>query len=84
MDERAAIPSSIQDAALESLHLTHPDSWGIITLGQYAFWTCREILNKAAKCRPCTEMGKNPKPVIPASIVGILWKIVPYLMKKIN
>ena len=27
----------------------------------------REILNKAAQCRPCTYIGKNLKPVIPAS-----------------
>ena len=47
----------------------HPGSWGMITLGQYAFWPCmhREILNKAAQCRPCTDIGKNLKPVVPAS-----------------
>ena len=27
----------------------------------------REILNKAAQCKPCTDIGKNLKPVIPAS-----------------
>ena len=47
VDERVAIPPSIQDAVLESLHLTHPGSWGMITLGQYAFWPYmhREFLN---------------------------------------
>ena len=41
----------------------------MITLGQYAFWPYmhREILNKAAQCKPCTDIGKNIKPVIPAS-----------------
>ena len=41
----------------------------MITLGQYAFWLCmhREILNKAAKCKPSTEIGKNLKHVNPAS-----------------
>ena len=27
----------------------------------------REILIKAAQCKPCTEIGKNLKPVAPAS-----------------
>ena len=27
----------------------------------------REILNKAAQCKACTEIGKNLKPVVPAS-----------------
>ena len=69
VDERVAIPHSIQDAVLETLHLTHPGRWGMITLGQYAFWPYmhREILNKAAQCKPCTDTGKNLKPVIPAS-----------------
>ena len=69
INERVAIPHSIQDAVLESLHLTHPGSWGMITLGQYAFWPYmhREILNKAAQCKPCTDIGKNLKPVVPAS-----------------
>ena len=41
----------------------------MIPLGKYAFWPYMhlEILNKAAKCKPCTEIGKNLKPVIPAS-----------------
>ena len=69
MDENVAIPHSIQDAVLESLHLKHHGSWGTITLGQYAFWPYmhREILNKAAQCKPCTDIGKNLKPVVPAS-----------------
>ena len=69
VDERVAIPHSIQDAVLEGLHLTHSGSWGMITLGQYAFWPYmhREILNKAAQCKPCTDVGKNLKQVVPAS-----------------
>ena len=69
LDERVAIPHSIQDAVLESLHLTHPGNWRMITLGQYAFWPYmhREILNKAAQYKPCTEIGKDPIPVISAS-----------------
>ena len=65
VDERVAIPHSIQDAVLESLHLTHPGSWGMITLGQYAFWPYmhREILNKAAQCKPCTDIDADTVPV---------------------
>ena len=69
INERVAIPHSIQDAVPESLHLTHPGSWSMITLGQYAFspYMHREILDKAAQCKPCTDIGKNLKPVVPAS-----------------
>ena len=67
--ERVAIPHSIQDAVLESLHLTQPGSWGMIILGQYAFWPYmnREILNKAAQCKPFTDIGKNLKTIAPPS-----------------
>ena len=41
----------------------------MITLGQYAFWPYkhREILNKAAQCKACTEIAENLRPVVPAS-----------------
>ena len=41
----------------------------MITLGQYAFWPYRQrkIFKKAANSKPCTEIGKNLKPIIPAS-----------------
>ena len=69
VDERVAIPHSIQEAVLESLHLTHPGSCGMIILGQYAFWPYmhREILNKAAQCKPCTDISKNLKPIVQAT-----------------
>ena len=69
VDERVAIPHSIQDAVIESLLLTHPGSWGMITLGQYAFWPYMhpEIPNKVAQCKPCTDIGKNLKPIVSAS-----------------
>ena len=70
VDERVAIPHSIQDAVLESLLLPHPGSWGMITLGQYAFcWPYMhwEILIESAQCEPWTEICKNLEPVIPAS-----------------
>ena len=69
VDERVAIPHSIQDAVLENLHLTHPGSWSMITFVQYAFWPYmhREILNKSAQCKPCTDIDNNLKPVVPPS-----------------
>ena len=53
----------------ESLQITHPGIWGMIILGQYAFWPYkhREILNKAAHWKPCTDIVKNLKPVVLAS-----------------
>ena len=38
-------------------------------LGQYAFWPYmhRDTLNKAAKFKSCTDIGKNLKPIIPLS-----------------
>ena len=66
VDKRVAIPHSIHDAVLESLHLTHPGSWGTITQVQYALrpYMHRETLNKAAQCKPYTEIVMSPKPVI--------------------
>ena len=36
VDERVAIPNSIREAVLESIHMTHPGSWGMISLSHYA------------------------------------------------
>ena len=67
VDERVAIPNSIKEAVVESLHMTHPGSWGMISLSQYAWWPYmhREILAKASDCVPCTDIAKNLKPIIP-------------------
>ena len=69
VDKRVAIPNFIQDAVLGSLHLTYPGSWGMIMLERCAFlaYMHRENLNKAAKCKLCTEVGKNLKTLIPAA-----------------
>ena len=69
VDERVAIPNSIKEAVVESLHMTHPGCWGIIFLSQYAWWPYmhREILAKASDCVSCTDIGKNLKPIIPKS-----------------
>ena len=69
VDQRVEIPNSIKEAVLESFHMTHPGSWGMISLSQYAWWPYmhREILAKTSDCVPCTEIGKNLKPIIPKS-----------------
>ena len=69
VDQRVAIPNSIKEAVLESIHMTHPGSWGMISLSQYAWWPYmhREILAKTSDCAPCTDIGKNLKPIIPKS-----------------
>ena len=69
VDERVAIPNSIKEAVLESIHMTHPGSWGMICLSQYARWPYkhREYLAKTFDCTPCTEIGKNLKPIVPKS-----------------
>ena len=63
MDERFAIPNSIQEAVPKSLKLTHTRIRGMITLGQNAFWPYmhRESLKKRAKGVPCTGICKNSK-----------------------
>ena len=69
VEERVAIPHSIRDAVIESLHMMHPGSLGTISLSNYAWWRYlhREILAKTSDCVPCTGIGKNLKPVIPKS-----------------
>ena len=69
VDERVAIPNAIKDAVLESIQMTHPGSWGMISLSEYAWWPNmhREILAKTSDFVPCTEIGKNLKPIIPKS-----------------
>ena len=49
--------------------MTHPGSWGMISLSQYAWWPYmhKEILAKTSDCVPCTDIGKNLKPIIPKS-----------------
>ena len=53
--------------------MTHPGSWGMISLSlslsQYAWWPYmhREILAKTSDCVPFTDIGKNLKPIIPKS-----------------
>ena len=69
VDQRVAIPNSIKEAVLESIHMTQPGSWGMISLSQYACWPYmhREILAETCDCVPCTDIGKNLKPIVPKS-----------------
>ena len=56
VDKRVAIPHTIQDAVLKSLHLSHTGSWGM-----RSGHTCT-VRYLSAQCKPCTEIGKNVKP----------------------
>ena len=58
VDERVAIPNSIKAAVFESKHMTHPGSWGMTSLSQYAWWPYmhREIFAKTSDCVPFTEI----------------------------
>ena len=69
VDQRVAIPNSIKEAVLESMHMTHPSSWGMISLSQYAWrpYMHREILAKTSDCVTCTDIGKNLKRIVPKS-----------------
>ena len=64
VDERVAISNSIKEAVLESIHMTHPGSWGMISLSQYAWWPHmhREYLAKTSDCVPCTEIDADTAP----------------------
>ena len=64
VDQRVAIPNSIKEAVLESIHMTHRGSWGVISLSQYAWWPyiIREILAKTSDCVPCTDIDADTVP----------------------
>ena len=49
--------------------MTHPGSWGMISLSQYAWWPYmhREILSKTSDYVPCTDISRNLKPITPKS-----------------
>ena len=69
VDQRVAIPYSIKEAVLESIQMTHPGSWGMISFSQYAWWPYmhRETMAKTSDCVPCTDISKNLKPIVPKS-----------------
>ena len=49
--------------------ISHMRKLGMISFGQYAFWPelHQETPNRAASCKPCTDIAKNLKPVLPES-----------------
>ena len=68
MDKKVAIPNALKDALIEDLHASHPGSWGMVCVAQQCWWPYinRDLLVKAIECKPCTAIGKNLNPVIPA------------------
>ena len=69
VEQRATILHSIENAVIESPHMTLPSIWGMISLSQYAWWRYmhKEILAKTSDCVQCEEIGTNLKAVIPKS-----------------
>ena len=55
------IPDSIHDADLQNLHLTHPWSWRMTSLGQYDFWSYmeREIFKKSQIAKPLQKLTRT-------------------------
>ena len=66
--ERVAIPEYIHGIVLESLHHTHPEAWD-----DFVWPICIPARiaprnpHRAASCKPCTDIAKNLKPVLPES-----------------
>ena len=82
VDQRVAIPNSIKEAVLESIHMTHPGGWGMISLSQFAWWPYmhREILAKTLDCVPCTDMVRISN-LLFQNLNGIRIRLVMNLMK---
>ena len=61
------IPPNLLDIALQSIHKTHTGQAGMMYMAQL-IWFPRihsEIVLIAQKCKPCTLIGTNLKPLIP-------------------
>ena len=69
IDDRITLPHAIKDAYVESIHATHPGTWGMTDMATHAWWPYihRDIITKTAKCNPCVKLGKNLKSIIPAN-----------------
>ena len=54
---------------METIHATHPGSWGKTDMATHAWWPFmhRDIISKTAKGNPCVKIGENSKSIIPAS-----------------
>ena len=66
LDNRLTIPNALKEAVIDVLHANLPGSWGMTELANRLWWPFinRDLINKAKKCRPCTEFGKNLKSII--------------------
>ena len=68
IDEKVAIPNVLREAMTDDIRSSHPGTWGMICIATHCWWPYmhRELIVKATDCKPCTVIGKNLKPVIPA------------------
>ena len=53
---------------IDDIHASHPGTWGMICMATHCWqpYMNREIVVKTTECKPCTTIGKNLKPVVPA------------------
>ena len=66
-DGKLYIPPNLRDIALQSIHKTHTGQAGMMYMAQLIWFPRihREIVIMAQRCKPCTAIGKNLKPIIP-------------------
>ena len=59
VDDKIAIPNSINDAYIEAINATDPGSWCMTYMAINWWWpyTHRDFLSKTANCNPCFEIG---------------------------
>ena len=69
MDGRLVIPLTLRNAALKTLHESHPGQFGMNYLAQYISWPHinRQIFFHGINCSQCTQTGKNRISVIPTT-----------------
>ena len=66
-DDKFYIPPSLRDITLQSIHKTHTGQTGMMYTAQLIWFPRihKEIVLIAQRCKPCTIIGKNLKPVVP-------------------
>ena len=72
IDEKVAIPNVLREAMTDDIHSSHPGTWGMICMATHCLWPYmhRKLIGEATECKPCTVIGKNLKPVIPAKQIN--------------
>ena len=58
IDDRIALSHAIKDAYVDTIHATHPGTWGMTDMATHAWWPYmhRDIITKSAKCNPVSRL----------------------------